>query len=154
MRWLTHAHAMRWHAAHGTIGGGALYQGRFKSFPVQRDKHVPTACRYVERNALAASVVDRAEDWRWGSLWARRQGDERLKALLSKWPVDRPRNWVATVNRALSAKDQEKMKTCITQNRPFGSDLWPKLTANRLGLTASLRPQGRPRKANSNGQKY
>src|SRR5437660_557113 len=28
-RWLTHAHAMRWRVAHGTVGYGPLYQGRF-----------------------------------------------------------------------------------------------------------------------------
>jgi putative transposase len=44
-----------------------LYQGRFKSFPVQEDDHFFTVYRYVERNALTAQVVERAEDWRWGS---------------------------------------------------------------------------------------
>ena len=61
---------MRWHVAHGTVGRGHLYQGRFKSFPVEEDEHFFWLCRYVERNALTANVVPRAEDWRWGSLWA------------------------------------------------------------------------------------
>ena len=65
--------AMRWHVAHNTVGRGHLYQGRFKSFPVAEDGHFLTVCRYVERNALTANVVRRAEDWRWGSLWARRR---------------------------------------------------------------------------------
>ena len=38
-RWLTHTHTMRWHAHHRTAGSGHLYQGRFKSFPVQEDDH-------------------------------------------------------------------------------------------------------------------
>jgi putative transposase len=46
-----------------------VYQGRFKSFPIQDDSHFLTVCRYVERNALRAELVGRAEDWRWGSLW-------------------------------------------------------------------------------------
>ena len=37
MRWITVTHTQRWHAAHGTSGIGHLYQGRFKSFPVQDD---------------------------------------------------------------------------------------------------------------------
>ena len=28
-----------WHLAHGTVGTGPLYQGRFKSFPIQEDEH-------------------------------------------------------------------------------------------------------------------
>ena len=35
--------------------------------------------RYVERNALSAGLVQRAEQWRWGSLWAREHGEEQLR---------------------------------------------------------------------------
>jgi putative transposase len=31
-----------------------VYQGRFKSFPIQDDDHFYVVCRYVERNALRA----------------------------------------------------------------------------------------------------
>lgn len=65
LRWTSVTHAARWHKSHGTSGRGALYQGRFKSFPVQADDHYYTLCRYVERNALRASLVSRAECWRW-----------------------------------------------------------------------------------------
>ena len=72
VRWLTHTHTMRWHAHYHTTGTGHLYQGRFESSPVQTDGHFLTVCRYVERNALrAANLVERAEDWRWCSLWRR-----------------------------------------------------------------------------------
>ena len=71
MKWLSITHAQRWHAAHGTAGTGSLYQGRFKSFPIQEDAHFLTVCRYVERNPLRANLVSRAELWKWSSLWAR-----------------------------------------------------------------------------------
>src|SRR5713101_412578 len=57
MRWLTVTHTQRWHAHHHTAGTGPVYQGRFKSFPVQSDEHVITVCRYVERNPLRANLV-------------------------------------------------------------------------------------------------
>ena len=66
-RRLTVTHTMRWHAHYSTGGTGHLYQGRFKSFPVQDDEHLLTVMRYVERNALRANLVERAEDWRWGN---------------------------------------------------------------------------------------
>ena len=71
MQWLTTTHMRRWHAHHGTRGTGALYQGRYKSFPVQEDGHFLVVCRYVERNALRAGLVERAEQWAWSSLWRR-----------------------------------------------------------------------------------
>ena len=38
-----------------------VYQGRFKSFPVQEDDHYYRLCRYVARNPLRANLVERAE---------------------------------------------------------------------------------------------
>jgi putative transposase len=94
LRWLTHTHVMRWHAHHGTSGTGHLYQGRFKAFPLETDEHFYTVLRYVERNALRANLVDRAEEWRWSSLWRRQFGNAEARQLLSAWPLPRPRNWL------------------------------------------------------------
>lgn len=69
LRWVTATHTMRYHAHYHTSGEGHVYQGRFKSFPVQDDEHFHVVCRYVERNALRAGLVKRAEEWRWGSLY-------------------------------------------------------------------------------------
>src|SRR3990167_9835459 len=63
-RWLTHTHTMRWHAHYGTQGTGPLYQGRFKTFPIEEDDHLLTVLRYVERNPLRAKMVDEADAWR------------------------------------------------------------------------------------------
>jgi putative transposase len=145
MRWLTHTHAMRWHVAHGTVGRGHLYQGRFKSFPIQEDEHFLTVCRYVERNALTAGVADRAEDWRWGSLWARRHGDQRLKAILSDWPMERPAGWVRLVNEPMTEKEVDAIRACVARNRPYGNQQWQDQQAKRLGLLHTLRCEGRPR---------
>ena len=50
--WLTLTHTQRWHAHRRSAGSGHVYQGRFKSFPIQEDDHFYTVSRYVERNAL------------------------------------------------------------------------------------------------------
>ncbi len=151
-RWLAHTHAMRWHVAHNTVGRGHLYQGRFKSFPVEEDGHFLTVCRYVERNALTANVVRRAEDWRWGSLWARRQGREELRAILSDWPLERPRDWVRLVNEVMNERELEKLRACIARNRPYGGEQWQDDVATRLGLCHTLRNEGRPRGTKDDGK--
>jgi putative transposase len=81
--WLTLTHTQRWHAYHHTTGAGHLYQGRFKSFPVQTDAHFLTVCRYVERNPVRAGLVLRAECWRWGSLWQREQRYAAVQGMMS-----------------------------------------------------------------------
>ena len=146
LRWLTHTHTMRWHAHHGTGGTGHLYQGRFKAFPVQGDDHLFTVLRYVERNALRADLVSRAEDWRWSSLWRRQFGDVASRALLSDWPLPRPRNWVELVNRPQSEEELKALRRSVNRGTPFGSAPWQKNVALRWGLERTLRPRGRPRK--------
>jgi putative transposase len=148
LRWLTLTHTQRWHAHRQSAGSGHLYQGRFKSFPVQSDEHLLTVCRYVERNALRADLVGRAEDWRWGSLWQRSTRPSRSNALpsLSEWPIDRPRNWVARVNSALSSAEEEAVRRSMQRGQPFGESEWQSTIAARLGLESSFRPRGRPRK--------
>lgn len=145
-RWLTHTHAMRWRVSHNTIGFGHLYQGRFKSFPVQEDPSFLTVCRYVERNALMAGLVRRAEDWRWCSLWTRMHGDDTLRSLLSPWPLDVPQDWIEWVNRPMTTKEIERVQKSIARDQPFGSDRWVTRTAHRMGLEHTMRKRGRPSK--------
>lgn len=60
LRWVSLTHTMRYHAHYQTAGEGHVYQGRFKSFPVQDDDHFHVLCRYVERNAKRAGLVEQA----------------------------------------------------------------------------------------------
>ena len=127
LRWLTVTHTKRWHSHHGTIGTGALYQGRFKSFPVQEDDHFLTVCRYVERNALRANLAERAEQWRWSSLWHRRQRSTSVS--LATWPVACPRSWLTFVNRAETEAELQALRKSVKRGAPFGEADWQEQTA-------------------------
>ncbi|MCC6965219.1 MAG: transposase [Nitrospira sp.] len=147
LRWITVTHTQRWHAYHHTAGTGPVYQGRFKSFPVQTDEHFLTVARYVERNALRAKFVDRAESWQWSSLWRRAQGDAKLTAWLSDWPVERPRDWIARVNRPQTLSELEALRLSVQRGRPFGEEAWVRRMAKRFGMESTLRPRGRPKRS-------
>jgi len=151
VRWLAHTHVMRWHAHHHTSGTGHLYQGRFKAFPIERDHHLLTVCRYVERNALRANLVRRAEEWRYNSLWRREHGDEASRAILAEWPVQRPRDCVERVNRPQSRQELEALRRSVVKGSPYGSSDWQASIARRLGLGHTLRPPGRPKRRRHDG---
>jgi putative transposase len=146
LRWLTVTHTQRWHANRHTSGSGPIYQGRFKSFPVQSDDHLLTVARYIERNPLRAKLVDRAADWQWGSLWRRCQGDPSLAAILSDWPIGIPARWPTIVDQPQSEAELEALRLSVGRGRPFGDDGWAHRTAKRFGLESTYRAQGRPRK--------
>ena len=145
--WVGVTHVRRHRARHPSRRGGHLYQGRFKSFPVQADSHFLAVCRYVEANAVRAKRVRRAELWQWTGLWRRQQRKTDLP--LAGWPQDRPRGWPAHVNEAIERKELEAVRTCVNRGRPYGAPDWVAATAARLGLEFTLRNAGRPRKTPS-----
>ena len=145
MGWVGGTHTMRYHAHYHTSGQGHLYQQRYKSFPIQSDEHFLVVCRYVERNALRAGLVARAEEWRRGSLWRWLQKPEPDPKLLSPWPIPRLPGWAERVNQALSEKELESVRLCAQRGRPLGDEAWVESIARRLNLESTLRPRGRQR---------
>ena len=100
---------------------------------------------------MRSGLVERAEDWRWGSLWRRvhrrkavTRGDEQPE--LSDWPVARPRRWRRQVNTPMHQAELEAVRRSVKRGAPFGSEPWTKTTARRLAIESTLNPIGRPRK--------
>ena len=162
MQWLMTAQVRRHHRRHGS--DGHLWQGRFKAFAIQRDQHLLSVLRYVERNPLRAGLVARAEDWPWSSLGA---GDAAAPVAgrfdpapepapgpapgpaLHAGPLPRPANWRAWVNDAEDPGQLAALRHSVERSAPWGSPIWSRRTAGRLGSAPSLRPRGRPPKRHS-----
>lgn len=145
MQKLTITHVRNWQENRHRVGYGHLYQGRYKSFPVESDDYFYQVVRYVERNALRANLVTRAEDWRWSSLWRRVHGTAEQRQLLSPWPLPRPRDWAERVNQPQTEAELEAIRQSLTRGQPYGNETWVSRTALQLGLESTLRPRGRPR---------
>ena len=146
MQRLTITHVRRWQQHRGYAGLGHVYQGRYKSFPVESDEHFWVVARYVERNAPCAQLVLRAQEWQWSSLWRQCHGTAEDRSLLAAWPIERPANWVEWVNQADNDKELQSLRQSVQRGRPFGQPEWQKQIAKRLGLESVFRPSGRPRK--------
>lgn len=145
MQWLLTAHVRRYHAIHGT--SGHLWQGRYKAFPVQDDDHLLTVLRYVERNPLRARLVRRAENWPWSSLGGR-GADGGTPGFLRRGPCSLPSDWAEVVNEGQTAEELGRIRASVNRGTPFGDERWMKRAAARLGIEASLRARGRPKKKN------
>ena len=121
VQWLTATHARRWNRARQGVGCGAVYQSRFKSIPVISQAQFLRVWRYVERNALRANLVTRAEEWKWGSLWHRsRQSD-----LLTHGPVPLPTNWVELVNEPQTEAELHDVREHLETETPLGDGECP-----------------------------
>ena len=148
MHWVLNTHVRRYHQHYH--GSGHIWQGRFKSFPIAEDNHLLTVLRYIERNPVRANLCKRAEQWLWSS--ARYWKDEEGRpSYLTTPPVKRPRDWLSWVNQAVTPAELEALRRSVNRGTPFGDDAWVGKTVEQLGLQATLRPRGRPRKAEDLG---
>jgi putative transposase len=137
MQWLSMTHAARWHAHRHTGGRG----------PIQQDHHFLSVCRYVERSALRANLVAKAQDWRWSSPWTRPDRRNTIGVLLSPWPVEMPIRWTTLVNQVQNEKELAALHRARDRGQPYGQDRWVQRTAAALAIESSLRPPGRPKKS-------
>ena len=141
MKWVTGTHAQALRRARQSVGRGSVYQGRYKAIAVQDDRHLIRLCHYVERNALRAKLVARAENWPWSS--ASPRATDRERPVISDWPVPRPANWLERLNAPESPRALKQVRAAVRTSRHFGSLAWRRRCAEALGWREGHRGQGR-----------
>jgi len=146
MSWLTNTHTRRWHVVKETVGQGHLYQGRYKSFIIEKDQHLLTVLRYVERNAKRAKLVKRAEQWQWSSVWRREEGTVEQKKLLAPLPIELSDEYFISVNQVFKKAELAVVRNTVNKGKPFGKDEWVAKMVKDHNLEHTVRERGRPRK--------
>lgn len=89
--------------------------------PTEGDRHFLAVCRYVERNALRANLVTRAEEWRWSSVGQHVRDHDYVA--LAEWPVERPLDWLAQLNNPASTAEAEVAERTHARKKPIGRPL-------------------------------
>lgn len=143
MQWVTLTHTQQWHFKNKTVGSGHLYQGRYKSFIIEKSTHLLTVIRYVERNPLRAALVTKAENWEFSSLYKRTALPKSL--LLDDWPINEPKDYVSFVNMPLVTQEENEVRHSVNKGKPYGGAQWSDDMIKRYNLLGTLRNVGRPR---------
>ena len=115
IQWLLTTHVRRYHKHYGS--SGHIWQGRFKSFPVQRDEHLITALRYVLQNPVRGGLSSTAQEWSWSSL--------RRPQLIDACPLEDDRQWLEQLDEPMRADQLAVLRECLNRQRPFGKTDWP-----------------------------
>jgi putative transposase len=147
VHWICNRHVRLVHRERRQLGGGHIYQGRYKSFPIQDENYLHNVLRYVEANPLRAKLVARAQDWPWSSLSSApvKSGLVELpRPKLQPWP--RSDEWQAEVNRPLALDKLQSLQQSVIRGTPQGNPDWVKHLAAEHDMESTLRPRGRPRK--------
>jgi len=132
MQWLMTSHVRRYHSHYG--GSGHIWQGRFKSFPIQRDEHLVAVLRYVLQNPVRAGLTKSAREWKWSSV--------KRNTLVDPCPIA---GWDNSIKKPLKLEELKALRECVNRQRPFGTSRWQQEIAMKLGLESTIRPRGRPR---------
>ncbi len=95
---------------------------------------------------MSAELVEHAEPWRWGSLWAGDHGPEPLRRILCNilcnWPVDPPANWPEHVKKADGAEGSRLFGLSERGEGSYGDVAWVADTVKRPGLEHTVGREG------------
>ncbi|MBN2895710.1 MAG: transposase [Campylobacterales bacterium] len=141
MQWVMTSHVRYYHKKNQT--SGHIWQGRYKSFLVEREAYYVTLIRYIEANAWRAGLVAQAQDYMYASLYERLH---RHRLLLGTPYVDLGSDWPDQVNTQMATDTLATIRNSVNRQSPLGDTAWQIETASKLGLSATLSPRGRPKK--------
>ena len=137
MQWWLTSHVRRYHRhfrSHGHV-----WQGRFKSFPIQQDGHLLTVLRYVLYNPVRAGLVNQPDKWPWSSIHQPDLVDPCLMNMGSELDT--------LIHIPIHERELKRLRVCVNRQSPYGADAWQHRMAETHGLSSTLRPRGRPAKA-------
>jgi len=145
MHRLSNTHTRRVHTSTGTIGSGHLYQGRYKSFLVNKDNYLLALIKYVERNPVRAKLVSSCELWQWGSAWRRIIGNKEQKKLIDLPPISFPHEYRKWINTTEKEDDLLHIRASVNKGAPFGGASWVENMVTKFHIETTLRGVGRPK---------
>ena len=120
MHWLGTTHAVRHRKDTGSIGRGAVYQNRFRAYPIQRNGAFYRVAHYIERNPVEASLCRSPDEWPWSSA----SPGKTAALALSDWPVSKPKNWIETIQKPQDELVLNEIQNHEILQRPLGDPEW------------------------------
>lgn len=132
---------------------GTLWEGRFRSCPVQEEDYFLGCQRYIELNPVRANMVAHPADYRWSSYRANAQGE--TNPLIQPHPLYTALGSDATTRQvayrelfryALEPGLLDKIRRATNGNFALGNEQFAAQVATMIGRRAAPGQSGRPRK--------
>jgi len=132
---------------------GTLFEGRFRSCPVDSETYVLACMRYIELNPVRAGVVPRPEAFPWSSYMRNAGGSPGSPLVphevynhLGRDSEERGRHYHGLIAEGIPGSELEKIRASARQGRSLGSDEFNHRLQGALRRPVSPVPRGRPRK--------
>ena len=130
---------------------GSLWEGRYRSSPIQTDGYLLACCRYVELNPVRACLTGTAGDYRWSS-YAGKVGakydplidPDPCYLALSDDPAGRADRYRRWVDQAIPEGEWAKIRRAVRRGQLTGEDRFVAEVEQKLGRRIEDRGRGRP----------
>ena len=137
---------------------GSLWEGRYKSSPIQADEYLLACCRYIELNPVRAGLVDLPVQYRWSS-YPKRMGAVKQSILdldpfylsLGDAPPERSEKYEQLLNETIPEQILKKMREAVQRGQLTASSSLAREVSEKFGRCLEFRGPGRPRKLRGEG---
>ena len=134
---------------------GSLWEGRYKSSPIQANEYLLACCRYVELNPLRAGMVEDPARYLWSSC-AVKAGFNELPWLdldpfylsLGNTPAERAEQYVCWLRESIPEEELRLIRGSVQRGQPTGNKKFAQDISKKIGRRVELRGPGRPKKMN------
>ena len=134
---------------------GTLWEGRYKSSPIDKDEYFLKCCCYIELNPVRAGIVKKPEEYRWSS-YRNQIGVEKISWLdiassyvgLGKTDKEREKRYkdfVCEANANPSTK-WDIIRQAVQRGQLTGRNRFIDEIEKKIGRRVEFRKQGRPNK--------
>jgi putative transposase len=124
---------------------GRLWESRYHSCIVDKEKYLWAAARYIEQNPIRAKIVEKAEDFPYSSARAHIAGraDNILGEELFK--DAQMKDYIAFIRESITEEEMNRLKYSTRTGRPFGREEFIKRMEKKLDKRFILQRPGRPK---------
>jgi putative transposase len=130
---------------------GTLWEGRYRSAPVQSERYLLACMVYIDLNPVRAGIVARVGDYPWSSYghYAGLRPDKRITAHPLYWqlgntPFEREARYVEQVAQGLTAKQQQQLTESALKNWALGESEFVASLEKQTGRRTERARAGRP----------
>lgn len=138
---------------------GTLWEGRYKSCPVDNETYVLSCYRYIELNPVRAAMVAAPGDYRWSSFRSNAEGVH--DALIRPHPSylglsldddSRRKVYHELVESSIPAEELELIRLRLQRQHALDSDRFREMIEGQLQRRAGPAKIGRPRKVRASNE--
>jgi len=131
---------------------GPMWEGRFRSSPVESERYLLTLYRYIELNPVRAGLVRLPHHYRWSSFHHNALGapldfiaPHPMFTLLGASAEERAHAYLQYTSEVTGTEELKLIRESIDANAAMGSDGFVVDLETELGRKARVIPRGRPK---------